>query len=148
MRCRVPGRIFPILLHPVPRLLYRHARQHTAHPALIWKIISGLAGRTPPSPAAGSPEHRPEHLPEPLSQAEARVLRFLQTSLSAPEIARELYVSVNTVRTHMRHRYDKLGPHRRLEAIDGARALGLLTARPAAGLTLDSVVRKAPWYEL
>jgi LuxR family maltose regulon positive regulatory protein len=47
-----------------------------------------------------------------------------------PEIARELYVSVNTVRTHMRHLYDKLGAHRRLEAIDRARALGLLTPVP------------------
>jgi DNA-binding NarL/FixJ family response regulator len=63
--------------------------------ALVQKIISVLGGRTPAAPAAGPPEH----LPEPLSQAEARVLRFLQTSLSAPEIARELYVSVNTIRT-------------------------------------------------
>jgi len=38
----------------------------------------------------------------------------------APEIARELYVSVNTVRTHMWHLYDKLGAHRRLEAIGHA----------------------------
>ena len=116
------GLLFPFLLHPVPELLERHARQGTAHPALIWKIISMLGGRTPAAPPAGPPEH----LPEPLSQAEARVLRFLQTSLSAPEIARELYVSVNTIRTHMRHLYDKLGAHRRLEAIDRARALGLL----------------------
>jgi LuxR family maltose regulon positive regulatory protein len=116
------GLLFPFLLHPVPELLERHARQRTAHPALIRKIISVLGGRTPAVPAA----RPPEHLPEPLSQAEARVLRFLQTSLSAPEIARELYVSVNTVRTHMRHLYDKLGVHRRLEAIDRARALGLL----------------------
>ena len=55
---------------------------------------------------------------------------FLQTSLSAPEIARELYLSVNTVRTHMRHLYDKLGAHRRLEAIDRARTLGLLAPAP------------------
>jgi LuxR family maltose regulon positive regulatory protein len=116
------GLLFPFLLHPVPELLERHARQPTAHPALIWKIISMLGGRTPPVPAAGPSEH----MPEPLSQAEVRVLLFLQTSLSAPEIARELYVSVNTVRTHMRHLYDKLGAHRRLEAIDRARALGLL----------------------
>jgi LuxR family transcriptional regulator, maltose regulon positive regulatory protein len=77
-----------------------------------------------PSPRA------PEQLPEPISQAEARVLRFLPTSLSAPEIARELYVSVNTVRTHMRHLYDKLGAHRRLEAVDRARTLGLLAPVP------------------
>jgi LuxR family transcriptional regulator, maltose regulon positive regulatory protein len=122
--------LFPFLLHPVPELLERHARQPTAHRALIGKIISMLGGRTPAAPAAGSPEYPPE----PLSQAEARVLRLLQTSLSAPEIAGELYVSVNTVRTHMRHLYDKLGAHRRLEAIDRARTLGLLAPVPAKGL--------------
>ena len=85
-------------------------------------------GRSPAATAVGPPEH----LAEPLSQA--RVLSFLQTSLSAPEIARELYVSVNTVRTHMRHLYDKLGAHRRLEAIDRARALGLLAPVPQRAL--------------
>jgi DNA-binding CsgD family transcriptional regulator len=100
--------------------------QHPAHPALIPKIIGGQGGRTP-APPVGGPSER---LPEPLSQAETRVLRLLQTSLSAPEIARELYVSVNTVRTHMRHLYDKLGAHRRLEALDRARALGILAPVP------------------
>ena len=149
------GLLFPFLLHPAPELLERHARQRAAYPALIWKIISMLGGRTPAAPAAGPPEHPrgplsqagarvltpaapaaapPEHLPEPLSQAEARVLRFLQTSLSAAEIARELYVSVNTVRTHMRHLYDKLGAHRRLEALDRAPALGLLAPVPQRAL--------------
>jgi LuxR family transcriptional regulator, maltose regulon positive regulatory protein len=52
------------------------------------------------------------------------VLRYLPTHLSAPEIAHELYVSTNTVKTHMRHLYAKLGTHRRAETI--ARALGLL----------------------
>jgi LuxR family transcriptional regulator, maltose regulon positive regulatory protein len=125
------GLLFPFLLHPVPELLEHHARQRTAHPALMRKIISALGGRTPAAPAAAPPQH----LPEPLSQAEARVLRFLQTSLSAPEIARELYVSVNTVRTHMRHLYDKLGAHRRLEAVNRARALGLLAPVPQRALT-------------
>jgi LuxR family maltose regulon positive regulatory protein len=120
------GLLFPFLLHPVPELLERHARQRTAHPALIRKAISTLGGRTPAAPATAPPQP----LPEPISQAEARVLRLLQTSLSAPEIARELYVSVNTIRTHMRHLYDKLGAHRRLEALDQARALGLLAPAP------------------
>jgi LuxR family maltose regulon positive regulatory protein len=129
------GLLFPFLVHPVPELLERHARRRTAHPVLIQKIIS-TPGRTPAAPAAGPPEQAtpaagpPQPLPEPISQAEARVLRLLQTSLSAPEIARELYVSVNTVRTHMRHLYDKLGAHRRLEALDRARALGLLAPVP------------------
>jgi DNA-binding CsgD family transcriptional regulator/type II secretory pathway predicted ATPase ExeA len=135
------GLLFPFLLHPVPELLERHARQRTAHPALIWKIINALSGRTPAAPVAGPAEH----LPDPLSQAEARVLRFLQTSLSAPEIARELYVSVNTVRTHMRHVYDKLGAHRRLEAVDRARALGLLAPVPQrAAPSYPDHVRRVP----
>ena len=84
-----------------------------------------LAGRKPGSPSAG-----PQHLREPLSHAEARVLRYLPTKLSAPEIADELYLSVNTVKTHMRHLYDKLGAHRRHEAVEQARALGLLAPSP------------------
>jgi LuxR family maltose regulon positive regulatory protein len=124
------GLLFPFLLHPVPDLLERHARQHTAHPALIRKIITMPGGTTPPAPAPAPAAAPPQHLPEPISQAEARVLRLLQTSLSAPEIARELYISVNTVRTHMRNLYDKLGAHRRLEAINRARALGLLAPAP------------------
>jgi LuxR family maltose regulon positive regulatory protein len=124
------GLVFPFQLHLRPELLERHARQGTEHRTLITKIIGALTVKTPTTTAVSPPEHAPEHpceqLPEPLSQAEARVLSFLQTSLSAPEIARELYVSVNTVRTHTRHLYDKLGAHRRLEAIDRARAVGLL----------------------
>ena len=129
--------LFPFLLHPMPELLERHGREGTAHAALIRKIISVLGGGTPAEPAAGPADC----LPEPLSQAETRVLRFLQTSLSAPEIARELYVSVNTVRTHTRHLYDKLGAHRRLEAIDRARALGLLAPVPPRALVMGSKLR-------
>ena len=66
-------------------------------------------------------------LPEPLTGSETRVLRYLATTrLAGPEIARELSVSVNTVRTHMRNIYAKLGAHRRSEAVERARALGLL----------------------
>jgi LuxR family maltose regulon positive regulatory protein len=67
---------------------------------------------------------------EPLSQTEIRVLRYLPTNLSAPEIASELYVSPNTVKTHMHHLYVKLGTHRRAEAVTRARALGLLAPSP------------------
>ena len=54
------------------------------------------------------------------------VLRCLPSHLSAPEIASELYVSTTTVKTHMRNLYTKLGVHRRAEAVESARALGLL----------------------
>jgi DNA-binding CsgD family transcriptional regulator len=77
----------------------------------------------------------PDGLREPLSKAEARVLRYLPTNLTMPEIADQLYLSVNTVRTHTRHIYEKLDAHRRHEVVDRARALGLLAPsarRPSA----------------
>jgi LuxR family transcriptional regulator, maltose regulon positive regulatory protein len=117
--------LFPFLYDPAPELLDRHRRHGTAHAGLITEILNVLAGRKPGSPTAG-----PQHLREPLSHAEARVLRYLPTKLSAPEIADELYLSVNTVKTHMRHLYDKLGAHRRHEAVEQARALGLLAPSP------------------
>ena len=124
--CAEPeGLLFPFLYDPAPELLDRHRRHGTAHAALIAEILNVLAGQKPGSPPAG-----PQHLREPLSHAETRVLRYLPTKLSAPEIADELYLSVNTVKTHMRHLYDKLGAHRRHEAVEQARALGLLAPSP------------------
>jgi len=70
-------------------------------------------------------------LTEPLSQSEIRVLRYIPTNLSTPEIARELSLSVHTVRTHVRHLFAKLGAHGRAEAVARARALGLLAPPPS-----------------
>jgi ATP/maltotriose-dependent transcriptional regulator MalT len=56
-------------------------------------------------------------LTEPLSGSELRVLRYLPANLTGPEIAAELYVSHNTVKTHVRSLYMKLGTHRRAEAV-------------------------------
>jgi LuxR family maltose regulon positive regulatory protein len=119
------GLLYPFLADPAPDLLDRHRRHGTAHAALIAEILNVLAGRQP-----GQRPDEPQHLREPLSQAEVRVLRYLPTKLSAPEIAGQLYLSVNTVKTHMRHLYDKLGVHRRHEAVEQARALGLLAPSP------------------
>jgi LuxR family maltose regulon positive regulatory protein len=117
--------LFPFLYDPAPALLDRHRQHGTAHTGLIAEILNVLAGQEPGSQPSGPP-----HLREPLSSAEARVLRYLPTKLSAPEIADEMYLSVNTVKTHMRHLYDKLGAHRRHEAVEQARALGLLAPSP------------------
>ncbi|HET7351431.1 MAG TPA: LuxR C-terminal-related transcriptional regulator [Marmoricola sp.] len=69
-------------------------------------------------------------LVDQLSERELDVLRYLDTDLGGPEIARELSVSVNTVRTHTRHIYAKLGASNRREAVRAAVRLGLLrTAR-------------------
>jgi LuxR family maltose regulon positive regulatory protein len=63
---------------------------------------------------------------DPLSDAELRVVRYLPGNLKAPEIAAELCVSPNTVRTHLRHIYAKLDAHSRSEAVTRARQLALL----------------------
>jgi LuxR family maltose regulon positive regulatory protein len=75
----------------------------------------------------------PEPLLEPLLESEVRVLRYLPTNLTAPEIARELSVSPNTVRTHIKNLYTKLGTHGRAAAVERARALGLLAPSAGAG---------------
>jgi LuxR family transcriptional regulator, maltose regulon positive regulatory protein len=121
------GVLLWFVLHPAPGLLERGARHGTAHAALIAEILSLLAGNRPASPVGPAP------LVEPLSDSEIRVLRYLPTNLTGPEIAGELYVSLNTVRTHMRHLYAKLGTHRRAEAVARARALGLLAPSPYRG---------------
>ena len=58
-------------------------------------------------------------------------MRYLPTDLSAPEIARELSVSVTTVRTYIRHLFAKLRAHSRSEAVAQARTLGLLAPSPS-----------------
>jgi LuxR family maltose regulon positive regulatory protein len=122
------GALSWFLLHPAPGLLARQARQGTAHAALIAEILGLLSGNTPAPRGAG-----PRPLLDPLSKSELRVLRYLPTHLSAPEIAGELYVSPATVKTHLRNLYAKLGVHSRTGAVEAARALGLLAPSPQRG---------------
>jgi LuxR family transcriptional regulator, maltose regulon positive regulatory protein len=120
------GDLTPFLLYPAAGLLERHARHRTAHAALVAEIRGVLAGTQAESQCGAPSPSRPEPLLEPLSGSEARVLRYLPTNLTGPEIARELSVSPNTVKTHIRHLYAKFGTNHRAEAVDLARALGLL----------------------
>jgi LuxR family maltose regulon positive regulatory protein len=115
--------LFPFLIDPAPELLKRHRRHGTAHAVLISEILNLLTG-TKPEPLPGS--NGGHGLLDPLSHSEIRVLHYLPTNLTVPEIADHLYLSVNTIRTHTRHIYDKLGAHRRHEAVELARDLGLL----------------------
>ena len=70
--------------------------------------------------------HASRSLGEALTKSELRILRLLPTNLSKREIAEELYLSVNTIKAHTRHLYAKLDAHSRREAVERARALGLL----------------------
>ena len=130
------GMLLPFLLDPVPALLERHRRTGTAHPALITQLLAlvsplggpgghGGAG-SPPVIRGGLGGIVPPRVTEPLTDSETRILRYLPTHLTAHEIANELFLSVNTVSTHTHHLYAKLGVHSRHEAVDRARALGLL----------------------
>jgi LuxR family maltose regulon positive regulatory protein len=79
--------------------------------------------------ASGGAEYKSvvqQGLIDPLSERELDVLRLLTTDLNGPEIARELTVSLNTVRTHIKNIYTKLGVNNRQGAIHRAEDLGLL----------------------
>jgi LuxR family transcriptional regulator, maltose regulon positive regulatory protein len=118
------GVLSPFLLYPAPELLERHRGRRTAHAGLISAILDRLT-QTAARPASVEATR----LREPLSESETRVLRYLPTNLSAPEIAEELHVSVHTVKTHLKHLYAKLAVHERSDAIKAARVLGLLAPR-------------------
>jgi LuxR family maltose regulon positive regulatory protein len=116
------GVLLPFLLHPAPELLERHSRLRTTHASLISEVLNLLPGHTPPARPKNA-----EPLQEPLSESELRVLRYLPTNLRLPEIAAELFVSHNTVRTHLRNVDLKLTAHTRADAVTRARDLGLLS---------------------
>ena len=91
-------------------------------PALLVDIVDVLRGE--PTPSVDR-ERLPQ--PEELSSSELRVLRYLPTNLTRPEIASELNVSIHTVNTHINHIYSKLGAHDRSSAVRRARELRLLS---------------------
>ena len=117
------GVVLQFALAPVRELLERHPKHRTTHATLLATILGVLAGRSPQARETAP-------LTEELSEAELRVVRYLPSNLKAPEIAAELCVSANTVRTHLRHIYAKLGAHSRGEAVARARDLGLLHRPP------------------
>ena len=114
--------IFPFAMNNAAELLDTLPRHQTAHGALLADVADLLRG-------APAPRLDREHLPQPeeLSTSELRVLRYLPTNMTRPEIARALYVSVNTVNTHVRSIYSKLGANDRSSAVRQARALRLLS---------------------
>ena len=112
--------VLPFAMAGGIELLERHPRHATAHGQLLREILDILTGEKLTS------DRDVAQLTEPLSEPELRVLRYLPSNLTMPELAGELFLSVNTVKTHMRRIYSKLGAHNRSEAVRRARALGLL----------------------
>ncbi len=112
--------IFPFAMTDAIDLVRQLQRHKTAHAALLFDIIDVL------EEAPARDDRRPAHAANELSATELRVLRYLPTNLSRSDIAHQLYVSVNTVNTHVRNIYSKLGAGSRTEAVDRARQLRLL----------------------
>ena len=119
--------LFPALIRGALGLFERRAGQGTAEAALVAEMAGLLGEASEPASASGGPAWPGE----PLTDSETRVLRYLPTHLGASEIAAELYLSANTVKTHLRHLYRKLGAHSRREAVQRARAIRLLMGPPA-----------------
>ena len=116
--------IFPFAMIGTVELLDALPRHETAHAALLGDIADVLRGAPPSAEGELLPP------PEELSPSELRVLRYLPTNLTRAEIARELYVSMNTVNSHIRNIYSKLAVRDRSSAVSRARELRLLsTAR-------------------
>jgi LuxR family transcriptional regulator, maltose regulon positive regulatory protein len=114
--------VLPFAMTGAAGLLEALPRHETAHAALLADILDVLHG-TPPA-ASKRPAPPPA---EELSPSELKVLRYLPTNLSRPEIASELSVSVNTVNTHVRNIYAKLQARDRSSAVQRARELRLLS---------------------
>ncbi|MFQ5857178.1 MAG: LuxR C-terminal-related transcriptional regulator [Anaerolineae bacterium] len=85
-----------------------------------------VKGSSAPLPNFQPSTFQPATLVEPLSERELEVLRLLTTRLSTTEIADQLYISVHTVRSHVKSIYGKLGVHSRDEAVTRAKELNLI----------------------
>jgi LuxR family transcriptional regulator, maltose regulon positive regulatory protein len=103
---------------PVRDVLIRNVGRYGPHEQFVADVLSAAA-------APRWPESLPE-LTEPLTSRELTVLRDLPSLLSVEDVAEAHVVSVNTIKTHLKAIYRKLGVNSRREAVDRARELGLL----------------------
>jgi LuxR family maltose regulon positive regulatory protein len=106
---------------PIAVLLRVMAKQGTA-PAYVGRLLDAFD-----RPEDSARVH--QGLIDPLSPRELDVLRLLGTHLDGPDIARQLFVSLNTVRTHTKNIYAKLGVNNRRAAVHRGEELRLMSAR-------------------
>ena len=125
-------RVFADEGSPLAGMLQSLARHHRN-----WTFVRHLAAVTarPDNPAAAKPGSGPDRagheLVDPLSSRELDVLRFLASDLDGPAIARELGVSLTTIRTHTQHIYARLGVGSRRAAVRRAHQLNLFSSGAA-----------------
>jgi LuxR family maltose regulon positive regulatory protein len=105
---------------PPMAALLEAAAKHGIAPSYVRQLLAALGTAEAKAPAK-------QDSIEPLSERELDVLRLLGTDLDGPDIARELVVSLSTMRTHTRNIYSKLGVNSRRAAVRRAQELGLLS---------------------
>ena len=113
----------PFLAHTaqLTTLLSTRIESGTAEPDFAVDLLTRMAGQKQPRP-----DNTTHPVLVPLTARETNILRYLATTLTVKEIAQTLYVSINTVKTHQRSIYQKLGAGDRREAVAHARQLALL----------------------
>jgi LuxR family maltose regulon positive regulatory protein len=104
---------------PLPRLLTRAKALHPSTRRFVEELEARGAAATSGSSLVAAQA-------VPLTDRELSVLQYLPSMMTYPEIAAELFVSVNTVKSHLRHLYSKLEVVNRRQAVTRARELGLL----------------------
>jgi LuxR family maltose regulon positive regulatory protein len=119
---RVENWLLPFLRDGAPmEKLLRQALSKSICPEFIRKLLSNIEARPKPTLVP-----KAETLIEPLSERELEILTLLDGPLSTPEIAVQLLVSANTVRTHIQNIYGKLDLHGRSGAVRRAKEIRLL----------------------
>jgi len=113
-------RPFMIFQSRLTTLLQRYQHLGGRHAAFVEDVVDMIAPGVVVLPQGDAV------LVERLTERESVVLQYLPTMLKAGEIATDLFVSVNTVKAHLRSMYRKLGVRNRREAVEKARTLGLL----------------------
>jgi LuxR family maltose regulon positive regulatory protein len=110
---------------PMAQLLHEAAGRGIS-PEYTSRLLAAFPDSESRPTASAKPQEPESQMVEPLSERELEVLRLLTTHLSSTEIAEELIISANTVRSHIKHIYSKLNAHGRTDAIQRAKELHLL----------------------
>ena len=105
---------------PAMASLLRAATKQRIAPSYVRRLLRAMSKTEDTAPVK-------EGLIEPLSERELDVIRLLGTDLDGPDIARHLVVSLNTVRTHTKNIYAKLGVNNRRAAVRRAQELDLMS---------------------
>ena len=110
---------------PMARLLYQ-ALSKGIVPDYVQKLLAAFPDIEPEKKLLSKPIISDSEWIEPLSERELEVLQLIADGISRPEIASQLVISLNTVKTHARNIYGKLGVNNQMQAVGKARGLGLL----------------------